>query len=84
MMKRLAILCLILLNMEVSAETKEAEAARKAVEAAVKQSGIDKEIEENLIEPLKKQLEPYIGKYLPLFSIGKVISEQKVEVKWEF
>lgn len=70
--------------MEVSAETKEAEAARKAVEAAVKQSGIDKQIEDNLIEPLKKQLEPYIGKYLPLLSIGKAIAEQKVEVKWEF
>jgi len=83
-MRKLVILCLILLNMEVSAETKEAEAARKAVEAAVKQSGLDKQVEENLIDPLKKQLEPYIGKYLPLFSIGKAMIEQKVEVKWEF
>jgi hypothetical protein len=70
--------------MEVSAETKEAAAARTAAEAAIRQLGLDRQVEEKLINPIKKELGPYVGKYVPLLTIGKIIVEQKVEVKWEF
>jgi hypothetical protein len=67
---------------------REQEAVRAALDAALKQSGMDVKIreftEKNIEKPVKDTLLPYLGPYAPVLGGMKIIIDQKVELKWEF
>jgi ribosomal protein S3AE len=79
-MKMLFLLLMVMVQ-DVSAETREQEALRVAMEAALKQSGADKKIEEVVRKYITKDIEETLGKFIgPV----KIVVDQKVEFKWEF
>ena len=78
---KLIFLLLIGMTQDVLASTREQEALRVAMEAALKQSGADKKIEEVMRKYITKDIEETLGKFLgPV----KIVVDQRVEFKWEF
>lgn len=78
---KLMFMLLLVMTQDVSAETREQEALRVAMEAALKQSGADKKIEEVVRKYVTKDIEAMLGKFLgPV----KIVVDQRVEFKWEF
>lgn len=85
---RILVVILLFCNVCVASPQREQEAMRAAVDAALKQSGMDKKIEEfteeNIGKPIKRAILPYLGRYAPVIGAMKIVVDQKVEVKWEF
>lgn len=85
---RILVIILLFCNVCVASPQKQEEAMRAAVDAALKQSGMDKKIEEfteeTIGKPIKKAILPYFGRYAPVIGAMKIVVDQKVEVKWEF
>lgn len=79
---RQLLLAILLFSMDASAnQQEEEEAARIAIEAALKQSGIDTMVQNFVRQYVSKDMEEKLGKVLgPV----KVVVDRKVSVKWEF
>ena len=83
-MRSFLVVCLVFSCMDAKANLREVEAARRAAEAAIKQSGLDRKIEENVVQPIKRKIEPYLGEYAPILGAIKIAVEGRVELRWEF
>lgn len=80
-MYKFVLFVLMFVGMDAYGTQREAEAARMAAEAALKQSGVDKMIENKVREYITKDVEKVLGKVLgPV----KIVVDKRVELKWEF
>lgn len=85
---RLFVVLTLLASVCVASPRKEEEAVRAAVDAALKQSGLQQQLDqltnEYVNKPLNKYVLPHLGPYAPILGTMKVVVDQKVELKWEF
>jgi len=78
---RSLLVAILFFSMDAKANRREEEAAKLALEAAIKQAGIDTAVENYVRQYITKDVEEKLGKVLgPV----KIVVDRRINLKWEF